>query len=48
MKNLNTNISTVTLFAFCECKTKYQNLDIKHLKLYAEICLKSKQALIYK
>ena len=48
MQNLEKEIGVATLLATCEWSKKYQTLEIKHLKSYAEVCLKSKQSMIYK
>ena len=48
MQNLEKEIAVATLLANCEWSKKYQTLEIEHLQSYAEVCLKSKQSLIYK
>ena len=47
MQNLERETAVELLLATCKWRKTYQTLEIKHLKLYAEICLKSKQSLFF-
>ena len=47
MQNLERETAAAVLLATCKWRKTYQTLEIKHLKSYAEVCLKSKQSMIY-
>ena len=47
MESLKRETAVEVLLATCKWRKTYQTLEIKHLKSYAEVCLKSKQSMIY-
>jgi hypothetical protein len=47
MENLERETAVELLLATCKWRKTYQTLEIEHLKLYAEVCLKSKQSLFF-